>query len=200
MEEGELHMSKKIEMSGEYWNTRYERGGINLACPHVWKHIMNKIETGKENVLDIGCGVGLGLRLINLLHPEKKLYGVDISELAVERVNKYLPNAILECEKVPPLNYDDDFFDIIICTEFLEHITDPVFALKEIKRVLKPEGKVLITIPNNCLGSAPEHLHQWNFDEFNNLLNSIKFQILNYKVFRIDANADYLFMEVEGFD
>jgi len=192
-------MSEKVEMNGEYWDSRYVNGGINLACPHVWKHIIKYFVPGNENVLDIGCGVGLGLRLINLLHPEKKLYGVDVSELAVERVKKSLPSVFsqnITCSKVPPLNYEDDFFNVIVCTEFIEHVKDTLFVLKEIKRVLKKEGRVLLTIPDDCLGTAKEHMHQWNFDGFNELCESVGFTCSCHRSFYVDKNADYLFMEL----
>jgi ubiquinone/menaquinone biosynthesis C-methylase UbiE len=189
-------MLEKVEMDGKYWDGRYVNGGINLACPSVWKHIIGKFKSGTGTVLDVGCGVGLGLRLINLLHPEKKLYGLDVSNDAVQRVRGYLPGAEILCRKVPPIEYKDNFFDIVVCTEFLEHITDPLFALKEIRRVLKYLGTALITIPDDCLGSAKEHISQWNKSQFCALANSAGFLVAETKSFYVNENANYLFVEL----
>ena len=58
---------------------------------------------------------------------------------------------VSDIEKIP---VKDNSFDIIICTEVLEHVPNPIGALKEMARILKKGGKLLITTP---LGS---HIHQ----------------------------------------
>lgn len=185
----------------EHWDQRYSGMGVNLPCPEVWKHLLQSFywsdlqDDGHNKILDVGCGVGLGLRLINLLYPHKKLYGVDISERAIDRLKRDLPNAILKCEQVPPLSFSDNFFDTVICTEVLEHLEKPQDLLKEIARVLKDNGDFLVTVPNDCLGDHPEHLHQWEERDFIAFLEEHGFFPVDVKIFPLNSSTEILFVK-----
>jgi ubiquinone/menaquinone biosynthesis C-methylase UbiE len=185
----------------DYWNYRYSNGGINTACPEVWKHTISFFKydgfesyVGSEKVLDIGCGCGLGLRLINLLYPYKNLYGVDISSTAIDRVGKLIPSAKLLVSKVPPLIFENDSFDTIIATEILEHVDNAEDLIKEIVRVLKPTGRLLMTFPNNCLGEVPEHMTQFTVKQMIDLLLKYELYPISVDYFKINANASYCFI------
>ncbi len=100
-------------------------------------------------ILDLGCGDGY---LLNLLKQSgyKNLYGVDISKTRVKRALELtkLPNKHIVAslgEKTPFL---PNFFDVIICSEVMEHIPKPDLLLKEIHRLLKDEGMFIISTPN----------------------------------------------------
>jgi ubiquinone/menaquinone biosynthesis C-methylase UbiE len=99
---------------------------------------------GASKILDIGCGTG---RMTKLL--DGKLYGVDISSTNVDVAVKHGYTDAKVCdvssEEIP---FADSFFDAAICLDILEHLVDPVHALAEINRVLKPEGLLGITTPN----------------------------------------------------
>ncbi|MFB6208871.1 MAG: class I SAM-dependent methyltransferase [Candidatus Nanohaloarchaea archaeon] len=95
-----------------------------------------------EKVLDIGCDNG---RVIRKLSDEiDEAYGFDFDCTEPDDDNIYFEEADAT-EKFP---YEEDKFDSIICREVLEHVTDPYNLLKESRRVLKPEGRILITTPN----------------------------------------------------
>ena len=99
----------------------------------------------KSKVLDAGCNDGqLGAVLINKLKCE--VYGVDVSNLvkeeAVKNGVKFYNSTI---EKMP---FEKNLFGVVITAETLEHIFDLDVALKEIKRVLKPDGILVGTVPH----------------------------------------------------
>lgn len=98
-------------------------------------------------ILDIGCGQGnLGLYLKNKY--QAHVTGVEIIEDNYLIAKKVLDNAILgDVEKLDLDEYNQKF-DYIIFSDSLEHLADHVSALKHIKRTLKPDGKLLISIPN----------------------------------------------------
>lgn len=101
--------------------------------------------TGK--LLEIGAWDGTTIK-----YYKKKftgdVYGIDIS-LDVLKKQKKLFKGIKACdlnkEKIP---YPKNFFDVIVCSEVIEHIYNTDFLLQDIKRVLKPDGSLIISTPN----------------------------------------------------
>lgn len=77
----------------------------------------------------------------------KDYVGLDISETAVKEAKKQGLNAIVH-DLQKPLPFDKNSFDLVICMDTLEHLFDPEFTMKEIFRVIKPKGTVIISIPN----------------------------------------------------
>ena len=94
-------------------------------------------------ILDVGFGTGGNLLALAKLG---KAFGIDISDKAVEFSMKRGINHICQssAEKIP---FKDKTFDIIACFDVLEHISEPVEMLLELRRVLKDEGKLIIMVP-----------------------------------------------------
>lgn len=90
-------------------------------------------------VLDVGCG----LRPYELFFDHAKYIGVDVPNSGRESEGKR-PDFEFDGIYLP---FDDASFDGVICTEVLEHAVNPDALLKEINRVLKPSGRLLITVP-----------------------------------------------------
>lgn len=110
--------------------------------------VFSKILHGQkfEKALDAGCGDGKVAQIMG----EKlgiSFHGVDISRKGVELAKKLGVKAQVAnlSNKIP---FEDNCFDLVISTEVLEHVNDPDTFLKEIYRVLKPNGKLLLTTPN----------------------------------------------------
>lgn len=95
--------------------------------------------------LDVGCGVGKYLHYLGELG--WKVYGVDISERAIGIAKASgLKNVSRgDSEHLP---FPDDFFEVVNLHHVLEHVISPPRTLKEVYRVLKPGGEVIITLPN----------------------------------------------------
>lgn len=100
----------------------------------------------KDKILDAGCGGGIFGRLL-----KKELgayvFGVDITKEALEFAKKRglrVKKGNLE-EKIP---FTDEFFDLIVCRQVIEHLFDPDKALDEFHRVLKKKGFLFMTTPN----------------------------------------------------
>ncbi|NOS86296.1 MAG: methyltransferase domain-containing protein [Ignavibacteria bacterium] len=101
-----------------------------------------------DKVLEVGCGAGHILERI----PQGKLTGVDISTIQIERAKKRLAGkAELIIAKGEDLPFGDRSFDRIICTEVFEHVLEPELVLTEMKRVLKDNGIISLSIPNEKL-------------------------------------------------
>jgi SAM-dependent methyltransferase len=103
--------------------------------------LQRELEPG-DTVLDLGCGAGRFLATL----PDA--IGVEIAEHAAERARSNVPGAdvrLLEPDGSLPVGHGE--IDLVWCSEVLEHIPDVAHALLEVRRVLKPDGRVLITVP-----------------------------------------------------
>lgn len=98
-----------------------------------------------DKILEVGCGAGHILEKIKT----GKLYGIDISEIQIERTRKRMGNRV-ELKKAPgeDIPYEDKYFDRVLCSEVIEHVIDPREVLKEISRVMKDDGILSLSIPN----------------------------------------------------
>ncbi len=113
---------------------------------------------GRHNVtvLDVGCGDGYHLFVFNTDEGVRKTVsfrGVDISGLHIEvarRVARTLGFENMQFEERPAedLGYPNESFDVVLCSDVVEHLENPGKCLAEIFRVLMPGGTAIITTPN----------------------------------------------------
>ena len=102
-------------------------------------------------LLDVGCGIGVLLRRIRVRYPQLSLSGVDFSVVGVERTRGYgfeADQAIL-----PAIPYPDRSVDCITATEVLEHLDDPLAAVRAFHRVLAEGGRIVVSVP---IGMGPD--------------------------------------------
>jgi len=132
----ELYSSKKDIYSKNINVLR--RGGTHYK-------IIDLVGTG-QRILDVGCSAGhLGKEL------KKKgntVFGVEISKHSAEQAKQVLDGVVVGDVEEIDLPYADDYFDVIICADVLEHLFDPVKVLIKLKKMLKRDGKLIAVIPN----------------------------------------------------
>jgi ubiquinone/menaquinone biosynthesis C-methylase UbiE len=105
-------------------------------------------------VLDAGCGLGRHLRQLARM-PDLKIYGIDKSTWALQESCKSMdaqPDALskdylVTIADINRLPFADASFDCIICSEVLEHIPDHKNAIRELDRILKPHGTLVVSVP-----------------------------------------------------
>lgn len=112
------------------------------------KSVINAIEY-KGKILDVGCGTGS--ILLNLPW-ECKITGIDLSPYAIKKARDYCSeqyrSAVFLVGDGNALPFKDNLFDTVLLIDVLEHTENPKQIVSEIKRVLKPRGKVVVTVPN----------------------------------------------------
>ena len=99
----------------------------------------------KGTLLDFGCNDGHYL----FLYKNGKQYGLDIAKTFLDKIVNEHPEIICVQNNGKVLPFKENFFDLILCTEVLEHIDFPLELLKEFYKVLKKGGKICITTPNH---------------------------------------------------
>jgi len=101
-------------------------------------------------ILDAGCGRGFYLYGISLYKFATEIHGIDINEKYLKIAKNINQDKRVKIKKgtIYKLPYKKNFFDLVICSEVLEHLKDDKKAIKELHRVLKPNGKLIITVPN----------------------------------------------------
>ncbi len=137
-----------------------------------------------DSILDVGCGEGFTLEKIRKAGIGKKLEGVDFLDRAIELGKKEHPKLTLKQGSIFDLKYKDNSFDLIICSEVLEHIDDPEKGLQELVRVSKKY--CLLSVPNepffmmgnflrgknlSRFGNDIEHINHWAFWQFKNMVS-----------------------------
>ncbi len=124
----------------------------------VLKHVKSR-----DRVLDVGCGGGILAYLLN--QRKVKVCGIDISKNSIEHCKKYMPNLEFKESSIYSIPYNEEF-DVVASNQLLEHLKEPERAIKEMIRVLKPGGTLLITVPIGHqldLSRDVGHVQHWDF-------------------------------------
>lgn len=148
------------------------------------KKLMELFKTTKAlNVLDVGCGEGLTIQFLHKYYPQVDYQGIDLSQRAISIAKEHNLFAKFSVGSITDLPYPDSSFDLIICSEVLEHLENPDKALTELTRVSKKY--LILTVPNEpwfrissfltvkyltTWGNHPEHIQNWTKNSFLNFV------------------------------
>lgn len=140
--------------SKNFGGTWYPNEGIvRFAARFIKRRVgINAYEPKKQikRILDAGCGNGR--HIIFFAEQGINVYGLDISKEAIEIANAWLAKRKLKADlrvgDIKKLDFNDKFFDIVISSEVLDHVTfsNAKKAIKEVKRVLAPGGYLFLTL------------------------------------------------------
>lgn len=100
------------------------------------------------NFLDIGCGAGEFGKEINKMIPDAQITGVEIHPLAAPKARLVLDFVVEKTIEIALDEFEEQYFDCVICNDVLEHLVDPWATLVKIRRILKPSGIIITSLPN----------------------------------------------------
>ena len=166
-------MSDKLEFTGERFTPECVR---EIRYEHYHRYAFAAERVRGRKVLDAACGEGYGTAL--LAGTVASVTGVDLSEPAIEHAARRCRSGNLEfhCADCLSLPFPDNSFEAIVSFETLEHLADHDGLMREFRRVLAPEGFLLLSSPDKAVYSDrlqqrnEFHVRELNRDELEALL------------------------------
>jgi 2-polyprenyl-3-methyl-5-hydroxy-6-metoxy-1,4-benzoquinol methylase len=157
----------------------------------IFSGIMEILIPFRKNgkILDIGCGNGGMIGWMGKYGWET--YGTDLNAVSCEQAMKL--GIRVFCGAMEDAKYESGFFDVVTMCHVFEHVPNPGRLLKEIHRVLRKNGLLIITVPNfNCYDSrtflenwidldSPRHFYHYTKENLNKYLDSAGFAIDKWK-------------------
>jgi len=175
-------------------------GGFFRFCfrpySYVWKYAMQW--PAGSRVLDVGCGGGQSLALFKRLSWET--HGTDASSHACDAARQAGVDHVY-CGHLDQLPIPDNYFDLVVIANVIEHVPNPMVVLQRIGAALKPGGTVLMIFPNSSGFSAglfgpyrfnidvPRHLWQFNHASLKTLI-ALSTTTLTVKRIRTSSQVD----------
>ena len=173
-----------------------------LLLKHKYAYELALSKISKENkVLEIGCGDGYGSNI--LANSGAEIVALDVDPQSIEYAkHKYSKNnltfEVFDGSNIP---FKDHSFDLILSFQVIEHVANIEIYCKNICRLIKPDGLILITTPNRTYRLTQDQL-PWNpyhLTEYNeNTAKEIaKKYFPNYNIYSITASPEILEIEKE---
>ena len=137
-----------LENIKEFYDNKYydQKNDLNKIPSH-YKRLAKSLKISPtQKILDVACGTGEWLKACN--DNGANVYGVDLSEKAINLCGKRIPQGNFYQHSAEELPFEDESFNLVSCLGALEHFVDPEKALKEIVRVAQKEAKILLLVPN----------------------------------------------------
>lgn len=181
-------------MIREYYEDLWERLPESLEAPLFERRLgwLRAEVSAGDRALDLGCGTGDFTAA--LADCGARAVGVDVASAAVERARTHYPGLCFQL--VPfdgPLPFEVGAFDLVWASEVIEHVADTARWLSEVRRVLSPGGRLLLTTPSHgrlrlLLGgverySEPlgDHLHLYTARSLRGLLDEFGFSSVSVR-------------------
>ena len=172
----------------KFWHTRKLNEVLNIT----------NNSNNLEKILDVGCASGWFISQVNKKYHKASCFGIDIYDAAILYARKNYPKINFKVADANKIPYKEKTFDLVICTEVLEHVDNPKEVLLEIKRVLKKRGVTVIELDSGSMLFSiawfiwrqfkgkiwnDAHLHSFNVKKLETLIKSCDFKIVKSKKF-----------------
>lgn len=186
-----------------YTNYLADEENHRVNARNILKEVNKIKDIAEKRILDIGCALGF------LLDEARKMkscdsYGIETSQYACEHAKEKFGLNIIQVE-LETSQFDTDFFDVVFMIGTIEHLVSPKSALKEIHRILKPDGLIVITtidtkglIPLYSI-KPPEHLFYFNHENIILLLEKTGYKTFIKKPYFAKYRLDDLLSRISGF-
>lgn len=169
---------------------------------HVRSELIELIKDPEDSplcILEVGCACGGTLLGIKNKFKHSKLYGIELNKHSADIASLIAEMHKTDIEK-DSLPYREEYFDYIIFADVLEHMSDPWAALQNVRKHLKPEGKILMSLPNIMHFSVISKLimGSWEYEESGILDRThLRFFTLN-EIYKLAIMTGYEINNING--
>lgn len=140
-------LESQIDFYNDYWKDLKPFGDYKMQrVIEILKNLKAlKKKYKNPKILDFGCGDGRSVPVWGLVG---EAHGFDLSESAMKRAGEIFPTFSFKYGDACNAEFNNDFYDIIISQEVIEHIIDQDKYIDECFKLLKPGGSLILTTPN----------------------------------------------------
>lgn len=149
---------------------QYDSDGITTY--EVGRHefdnaILQNIEV-KGSIMEVGCGNGRFLDKLQMTNPKVKIAGLDSSEAGIAVCRQRVQGEFV-CADIQTYATDARY-DFVMCFNTIEHFLNPYLVIANMIRMLKPKGRLILTVPNADMDRCQDHRWFWNHRELSMLM------------------------------
>lgn len=150
-------INKFNRLAHEWWNPDGQFKTLHQINPVRLQFIINNVNLTNKNIIDIGCGGGI-LSESMARYQQTKVMGIDLAPQSIEVAKLHLYESQLEidyqCIDVDSIAQQKaESFDIVLCMEMLEHVTQPEAIIANCAKLLKPSGVAFFSTLNRTFKS-----------------------------------------------
>ena len=182
------------------YKSEYSEDEINqkkLRANLIFHSLEAQLKIDEASLLEVGCGEGFLLNAANELGCDIK--GIDFSHHGID---KFFPDLAYKVQTGDAFNILDEYIqgrksvDICVLQNVLEHVIEPEVLINKIKQIIKPDGVLIITVPNDYSAmqkkiielnyskneywfAPPDHLHYFNVDSLEAFVTDHGFEIVD---------------------
>jgi 2-polyprenyl-3-methyl-5-hydroxy-6-metoxy-1,4-benzoquinol methylase len=117
-----------------------------------------------RSVIDLGCGTGNLLHAIVQRTSPIRVVGIDHAAAGILRARQLVPSGEFEARDMYELDCDETF-ELVLCTEVLEHLANPDSIMRVLTRLCASTGAIVITVPDGAVDSWEGHRNFWTEPE-----------------------------------
>lgn len=140
---------------------------------NFFKVLLSEVEQmHPESVLDAGCGEGFTLAKLEEGNIGSLHEGIEYDQTALDIGKTMYPKILLKKGNIYQLPYSDNMFDVVLCTEVLEHLESPESAIKELQRVTKKH--CVVSVPHEPYFQLANFLRGKNISRWGNDIEHIQ--------------------------
>jgi SAM-dependent methyltransferase len=142
----------------DYHKSKQYKDKIKSKIKRAKKRIASLRRPGKLEFLDVGCNLGFATEAGRTLG--YKATGIDVDTDAIARAKNLFPEADFRCIGSDTLAREGRVFDIVYCSEVIEHLSNPLQFLCDIRSVMSENSVLLLTTPDNGHHSLPKDINK----------------------------------------